>query len=303
MKHVLPIFFVLISAFGFSQWQPLTFSVTGGDCDELTGASELFISEVYDHSGGSFAGLELYNPTNAPILLSNYSLRRTSDYGDGNWVAAWDAVTAAMVGRSIPANSTFLIYLGTSSFGCSQTPDISNTDSFTGLNANDQIQLLKGGVVIDDWRGPSYNFYSMVRRPAAEVPKALFNNADWITSGPNCSNLDSHTINPTTPPEIDNISRYRDNPGTIPYTYCATPTRVRVQMDSMGGTYTYSYNLQGVTSGINLNGTTGIFSNLPEDVYNLTVTVRKNGLILCTIIAQFNITGGTETSPIILLNP
>lgn len=293
----------MLSTLGFSQWQPLTFTVPGGDCDDLTGAEEIFISEVFDSNGGSFGAVELYNPTNNAVSLSNYSMRRTSNYGDGLWTPEWAQITAAMAGRTIPANSSFLIYLGTGSFVCSHPPDISNTNSFTGINANDQIQLLKGTNVIDDFRAPNYIGYTLIRRPEAEVPKPIFNNADWTTTGQNCAGLGNHTIDPVIPPEIDNISRYRDNPGTLPYTFCATPTRVRVQMDSMGGTYTYSYHLQGTTTGVNLNNNTGIFSTLLEDVYNLTVTVRKNGVILCTITTQFTITGGTETSPIILLNP
>lgn len=303
MKHILQIFFVLISAFGFSQWQPLTFSVTGGDCDELTGASELFISDVNDSQGGSYGGIEIYNPTGATVNLSNYSVRRSGDYGSGNW--AWETGQAGYPNLSgnLPPGGIYLIMVGTNGNVCTNVSYNLSLGQNAGINGNDQVQLRKNGVTIDDVGFPGSPGFSLVRRADAEVPKAVFNAADWNTSGQNCGSLGNHTIDPVTPPEIDNISRYRDNPGTIPYTYCATPTRVRVQMDSMGGTYTYSYNLQGTTTPINLTNTTGIFSNLQEDVYNLTVTVRKNGLVLCTIIAQFSITGGTETSPIILQNP
>lgn len=289
---------------GFSQWQPLAFTaLSGGDCDEVEIASEIFISEIFDNNVGSFGAVELYNPTNSPISLSNYSIRRTTNYGDNNWTPEWSQITAAMVGRIIPANSTFLIYVGTGNFICSRPPDISNTNSFTGINQNDQIQILKGGTVIDEVRTPNYIGFSLIRRPDAEVPKAVFNNADWTTTGQSCTGLGNHTINNAPVPEIDNISRYRDNPGTLPYTYCVTPTRVRVQMDTTGGGFTYSYNLQGTTTPVNITNTTGIFSNLQEDTYTLTVTIRRNNVLFCTHVVSFNITGGTETSPIILLNP
>ena len=306
MKHFLQFFFVLISAVGFSQWQPLTFSVTGGDCDEVTGSSEIFISEVYDSPGGSDGVIEIYNPTNAPINLSTYRIRRSGDYGSGNWDnfgGAWNGAAGQALSGILASGDTYLIVFGAGGTPCPiSNPDLVFGQSY-GINGNDQIQLLKNTTILDDVRTPASVGFTLIRRPDAEVPKPIFNNADWLTTGQNCAGLGSHTIDPTTPPEIDNISRYRDNPGTIPYTFCATPTRVRVQMDSMGGTYAYSYNLQGTTTPINLTNTTGIFSNLQEDVYNLTVTVRKNGLVLCTIIAQFTITGGTQTSPIILQNP
>lgn len=289
---------------GFSQWQPLAFTaLSGGDCDEVEIASDIFISDVNDSQAGSYGAIEIYNPTNATVNLSNYSVRRSGDYGSGIW--AWETGQGGYPNLSgnLPPGGIYLIMVGTNGNVCNNVTYNMSLGQNAGINGNDQVQLRKNGVTIDDVGFPGSPGFSLVRKPDAEVPKAVFNSADWNITGQNCGSLGNHTINNAPVPEIDNISRYRDNPGTLPYTFCNTPTRVRVQMDTTGGGFTYSYNLQGTTTPVNVTNTTGIFSNLEEDTYTLTITIRRNNILFCTHIVSFNITGGTETSPIILLNP
>lgn len=303
MKNSLLIFFVLLFSVGYSQWQALPYITTGGDCDEITGGGELFISEINDSPSGSYGAIEIYNPTNTTINLSNYSVRRSGDYGSGAWT--WETGQAGYPNLSgnLPPGGIYLIMVGTNGNVCNNVTYNLSLGQNAGINANDQIQLRRNGITIDDVGLPNHAGYSLIRRPDAETPKAIFDNADWTTTGQNCAGLGNHTIDNVTAPEIDNISRYRDNPGQLPYTYCQTPARVRVQMNSIGSGYTYSYNLQGTATPVNMTNTTGIFSNLQEDTYILTVTVRRNTIVLCTIEVEFVITGGTQTSPIILLNP
>lgn len=292
----------------FAQWQPLSFTSTGGgDCDHVTMANEIFISDINDSPAGSYGAIEIYNPTNAPINLSNYSLRRRGDYGTGNW--AWETGQAGFpnLSGSLPPGGIYLVMVGTNGSVCTNVTYNLSLGQNGGINGNDQIQLLKNGVTIDDVWLPTSPGFSLVRRADAEAPKAVFNGTagnspDWTRTGQNCGSLGNHTIDNTTPPEIDNISRYRDNPGTIPYEFCVTPTRVRVQMDTSGNGFSYSYNLQGTTTTLNTTNTTGIFSNLQADTYILTVTINRNSVFFCTHQVRFNIAAGVQTSPIILLN-
>lgn len=297
---------------GFSQvppqgWQALSFSITEGDCDDLSGEhDEIFISDVNDSNGGSFGAIEIYNPTNTTVNLSNYSVRRSGDYGSGNWT--WETGQGGYPNLSgnLPPGGIFLIMVGTNGNQCNNVTYNMSLGQNAGINGNDQIQLRKNGVTIDDVGAPSYIGFSLVRRPDAEAPKTVFNSADWNTTGQNCGTLGNHTIDPTTPPDIAYIARYRDNP-TLPYTFCNTPTNVRLAMDNSVTGYTYRYNLVGTTTGVNItNNASGTFTNLQEDTYILTVSVRRSTaptVEICTIEATFTITGGTQTSPIILLNP
>lgn len=308
MRQILQIFFVLLSAVGFSQtppsgWQILPFTVSGGDCDDLSGGNgEIFISEIFDQtfvSGGGGA-IEIYNPTNAIINLSNYTIRRRTQYETGPWD------TNIPLSGNLPPNGIYIIKfsntLGNNYCIGNFTPNLTVTG---GINDNDQIQLLKGTVILDDVRTPNTAGYNLIRNADAEVPKQPYNPSDWNSIAQNCNSIGLHTIDPTTPPEIKYITRQPD--GALPYTYCDVPTRVRVQMDASITGYVYRYNLSGTTTGYNVtNNTTGLFSNLFEDTYVMTVSVRRStatNVEICTIEATFTISGGIQTSPIILLNP
>jgi hypothetical protein len=86
MKKLLP---SLVSIF-------IAMSVFGQDC------SDLFISEYVEGTGNNKA-LELYNPTNAPIDLSDYKLVRYSNGGTTPY--------SVNLGGSIQPKSTFVVVL------------------------------------------------------------------------------------------------------------------------------------------------------------------------------------------------
>lgn len=306
MRQILQIFFVLLFAVGFSQtppsgWQILPFTVSGGDCDDLSGGNgEIFISEVYDAQTTSYGITELFNPTTNPINLSGYSIIVYNLPGTNS--------TQLNLYGIINPGQSMLIQHGSGATCTTISPPITGGQ---GFNANDKIELWKNGILIDVFL--EFNNvlgYTYIRRPNAIVPNINHSPADWLftdrgNDSTGCNTLGPHTIDPTTPPEIKYITRQPD--GALPYTYCDVPTRVRVQMDASITGYVYRYNLSGTTTGYNVtNNTTGLFSNLFEDTYVMTVSVRRStatNVEICTIEATFTISGGIQTSPIILLNP
>lgn len=284
LKKTLLIFTILLTGLVFSQtWTPIDFDITDQDCSG-SGYDELFISEVNDSPNGSYGAIEIYNPTNTTINLAGYTVRRSGDYGSGTWT--WETGQAGYPNLSgnLPPGGIYLIMVGTNGNICVNTYNLSLGQN-AGINGNDQIQLRKNGTVIDDVGLPNYAGYSLVRRPDAEVPKAIFSNPDWITTAQDCSGLGSHTIDNALPPTITDINRQTS-------TLCTTPTRVQILVADGEAPYQRSLNGGPFTA----HGT-GVIANLNQG--NYTVIIRDaNG---CTVTAEFTIAPEIQTSPIILI--
>ncbi|MCF8275326.1 MAG: lamin tail domain-containing protein [Flavobacteriales bacterium] len=137
MKKLVLLSFALIGSFG----------VQAQDC------SELFISEYVVGSGNNRA-LELYNPTNAPIDLSEYSVGRFRD-GSGT------PMLVALAG-TIPSHGTYVIVVdkrNASGTGLEEPVDMALqavADTFVNptyvqsnspfyFNGDDAVPLIKGG--------------------------------------------------------------------------------------------------------------------------------------------------------------
>src|SRR5690554_1241557 len=85
-----------------------TYSLTtlNGTCSAYPGYTDLFMSEVYDHSPGDGWYLELYNPTSSPILLTGvYQIERY-----GNLDLTGNPNLIDLVG-TVPPMSVFVIQL------------------------------------------------------------------------------------------------------------------------------------------------------------------------------------------------
>lgn len=154
-------------------------------------SSDIYISELHDATPGDGGVIELYNGTAATVNLSGYTIRRYGDIGGGTFYTVY-------LSGSIPPGGIFLVGIGTGAIPCS----ISENQHYnTGFNANDEFQLYKNGVLIDDVHTPGEVGYSIIREPDAVAPKTIFNNNDWSTSlNESCADIGSHDVITNTPP-------------------------------------------------------------------------------------------------------
>jgi len=161
---------------------------------------DIYISEIYDAFSGSYAVIELYNPTSTPIVLDGvYVIDRYGDIGDPA-----PSHTYAMLGTIAPLD-TYIILLGSGSDCPTLVADFTVG---TGINDNDEFKLLKNGTVIDVVEAPNERGYSIVRNADAVVPNNTFVPSDWVTDlNETCTNLGSHTADPITTTTIPVITQ------------------------------------------------------------------------------------------------
>lgn len=169
------------------------FTILTSDCEGT--AEEIYISEIYDHTPGSYGMIELYNPTDETITFNGqYTLERAGDIGGA------PSYSLILPGSIAPGMTYLVRSYGTGVIGCNVTAD---TDMGQGINANDEFKLFKSGSLIDIARAPSFVGYTVIRVPDAVAPSLVYNGADWYVSSNNCSNLGIHNAVPTALPIPD----------------------------------------------------------------------------------------------------
>nr|WP_321225539.1 T9SS type B sorting domain-containing protein [uncultured Psychroserpens sp.] len=198
------------------------FTLILSDC--ITTA-EIYISEVYDSNGGSYGVFELYNPSNTTINLDGvYEIERYGDIGNPT-----PSATIPLAGSINPLD-TFIIEMGSTGNTCSGlSPNITVA---AGINADDEIRLLKNGVTIDIMYTDDEIGFSFIRNPDAVVPSNSFDITEWLLlEDEDCSNLDIHTADPIITPNITHpISQNACENGSATFS-----TSVDI------GTYTYQW--------------------------------------------------------------
>lgn len=155
MKGILffiTLFFFFIQHAAAQTWSNVSFTVVERRCPTVPTGSEIYISQIYDHKTGSFGVIQIYNPTDRVINLNNYTYRRRGDYNPSPPKPR--TTNIALTGLLQPY-SIYLIGVGVTS----TSPIICNNPNYDlilngshGINDDDQIQLLKNGVVIDELR-------------------------------------------------------------------------------------------------------------------------------------------------------
>ena len=175
---------------------PVDFTVLKSDCQ----SPEIYISEIYDAYNGVPGCIELYNPGTTPVNLAGYRLLR---YGNINSGLPPD-YDMHLIGTINPG-ATFMVCIDISSV-CPGVP--TDFPLQNGINANDEFELIHpNGELIDNAQvtlGTSDTAgrgYSIIRKPNAVAPKAVFNVNDWNVYGTEfCTNLNMHTANPVSAP-------------------------------------------------------------------------------------------------------
>lgn len=132
----------------FSTPTSTTISIAAG------GANHLLISEVYpDKSGNNFDFVELYNPTNASIALSNYSLKIQKGAATST-----SPLASFSSGHNIAAKSFFLVGLDKYQNSTSTTADVVRSSYFLPTTETATIFLLNGETVVDQVNYNPSNF-------------------------------------------------------------------------------------------------------------------------------------------------
>jgi len=164
-----------------------TVTIVNDDIAPVIPCSQLFISEYGEPSSGNGKYLEIYNPTNTPIDLSNYELWKVSNGG------TWPEYTYALSG-TIAAYSTYTI--------ANNSNNVPNADYYNNgamnFNGDDAIGIAYNGgagtvfslidVVGTDGADPSFGWnvagvnnatkdHTLMRKPTVQNP-----NTDWTTS-------------------------------------------------------------------------------------------------------------------------
>ncbi len=213
----------MITSGGCSTFSTNDFTVFSSFCV----SGEIYISEVYDSQSGSFGVIELYNPTTTAIDLQTvYEIERYGDIGD-----ATPSVTIPLAGTIDPMD-TFIIELGSTGNVCTGlSPNITLA---AGINANDELRLLKNSTVIDVIYTNDETGYTFIREADAVAPSPTFVLSEWNLMVPeDCSDLRAHTANPGT-------SETPDITQPLSQTVCENDSAI-FTVSVISGTYNYQW--------------------------------------------------------------
>lgn len=166
---------IIIQDAGGCELSYSSFTVITNDnssCEGVAVTTDLIIYDLHDEKTGSLGFITLYNGTSSTVNMSDYSLWRTSNYGDGNEIDYAD-----LIGTIAPGD---LGVIRVSVPGCG--PASTNGTIDNGFNENDGIQLRNaaGTIIIDDVQtyvtAPGYY---MVRNAGAYTARTTYVAADW----------------------------------------------------------------------------------------------------------------------------
>ena len=159
--------------------QTASFIVTSPVNTQLNVPTDLFISEITDHTSGSLTYVEIYNGTGAPIDLANYRLKI--------YTTATGAPTCNLLLSGIIANNDVVVVkLSSSPNQGGVVPDLTFT-TCAGVNNNDSIVLTTSSdVELDNWgvRGVVFTpgggvGYNYRRNTSAVLPTMTWDPLDW----------------------------------------------------------------------------------------------------------------------------
>ncbi|WP_264559877.1 choice-of-anchor D domain-containing protein [Flavobacterium sp. N2270] len=141
-------------------------------CEGVAVTTDLIIYDIHDEKTGSGGFITIYNGTASAVDLTQYSIWRTSNYGDGN------EIDYAATSGTIAPGALGILKVSTGSCG----PASTNGTIDNGFNQDDGIQLRNaaGTVIVDDVHtySPSAGYY-MVRNTGALSARTTYVAADW----------------------------------------------------------------------------------------------------------------------------
>lgn len=140
-------------------------------CEGIATTTDLIIYDLHDEYTGNGGFITIYNGTASTVDMVDYTLWRTSNYGDGN------EIDYANLTGTIAPGALGVIRVNT--VGCGPVGTNGTIDN--GFNEDDQIQLRNaaGTVVIDDVHTYYNKGYYMVRNTGALSARTSYVAADW----------------------------------------------------------------------------------------------------------------------------
>ena len=279
-----------------SNWPNCTYTIGAAS----TACADLFISEYLEGSSNNKA-LEIYNPTNAPINLSAYSLKA---YNNGGLTVS---NSLQLPNKTLAAHDVYVVANSQSIAAILAASDTTSTVTF--FNGDDAIVLFKNadtldiiGVVGND---PGTNWpvgtgatseFTLVRKPAVSQGQLNWTvgATEWNVHPQNTTSfLGSHTSNcgggGGTTPSLRPIGTLRgvDANGVADSLGAVVGITGIVTSIDFDGNAGYSLFIQDATGGINIFRST--------DLANYTTPLRGDSLYVHGTIGQFN--GQTQISP------
>jgi gliding motility-associated-like protein len=242
------------------------FSVLSSQCQQ----PEIYISEIYDAYDGTPGAIELYNPGSTPVNLNGYRLLRYGNIGQST-PAEYNMVLTG----TINPEDVFIIAININAACSGINTDFPLTN---GINANDEFELLKNNVLIDNVEIPlgTDDFlgkgYSLIRHANAVAPKVAFNQSDWNVLGEEtCTFLGYHVADPalgnaTVSTQPQNVSICEN--GQASFAITVSP--------SAGFTYQWK-TLNGAGNWVNVTNGGGITGAATATLNINPVTLAMNG--------------------------
>lgn len=175
-----------------------SYSVEITQTSSSAAVSDIFFSEYVEGSSNN-KYLEIYNPTNQVIELSNYAIDLNTNGGD-QWSKDKNPTSnnyTELSGQLAPKSVLVLRHTSADIYE-GETVVLSNAVNFNG---NDPVGLFKDGVLIDiigTFNGGSADFAKDVtlrRKASATAPSTTYYASDWDElSKDDVSGLGSHTV-------------------------------------------------------------------------------------------------------------
>ncbi len=263
-----------------------TLNTTLGTCASFT---DLIISEVYDSGTGNVWYMELYNPTNTPIILnapgSIYKLERYGSIGNPSPTRTIDLT------GTVPPNSVYTLKLGNASPNTCNAITYNFTETGAGINEDDEIRLTKNGLPIDVVYCPDETGYTIKRNSNASGPSNIYDATEWTTLlSETCTDLGLFTVSNNLPTINSHPIDVTGCPSTATFAVAASATGILTyQWYYNNGTNTNWTLLTSVFPGVTLSGTASPSLSLSGNLttlngYQFYCAVSLNAS--CTIISN-----------------
>ncbi len=249
--------------------------------------TELFFSEYVEGSSNNKA-LEIYNGTNAPIVLrtggvDNYFMIKISNQdGTKNWTDG--DITLFEDGHTVSSGDVFVVYNSSSDAGIVSVGDFAN-NGITGFNGNDPVALVKDvnnngtyedgtDVIVDAIGDMTAGMWgentTFVKKSTIDAGNSTFTLAEWDESPQNTwTNLGTHTcdsyVTPSTCEAPTDFVTSNETDSTVVLMWTSTATLWNIEYGEVG----FTQGTGTTVSGVNANPyvLNGLTAETDYDVY------------------------------------
>ncbi len=268
----------------------------------IADCSQLFISQYGEPSSGNGKYIEIYNPTNATVDLSNYKIWKISNGGN------WPEATINLNGESIAAYDVFVI--------ANNSMDVPGADKYSGsisFNGDDAMGLAYNGgsgstfslidAIGEDGPDPGNGWdvagitnatknHTLVRKSTVKVPNTDWDasrgtntsDSEWEVQTYNQNDLGSHTSDCYTPPVcsltdagLDNVNCNNNGTGNN-----SSDDYITFTLDPQGQNTGTTYNVT-VPSGYTVTPTSGTYGASTPTLFQLNNGSAGGGDVTVTI--------------------